>query len=363
MYLRFIDNGLRHAGRGLPALGLALLTACAGPADGLAEGEAGSDGTVALNLTTRPAADARPLTRAAGDPADDTEAFPSRNEPYNMGLWVCEHEEKKPPSAFKPAMTGYGHIKAALSVGATGNAGNKDGWRYTFDGREHVRLGVRKGSAVDIYTYYPYADPADGEAAPPVTAIPFKGVADDLMWAEPVNITAEDTKDGTPVDVPLRLRHAMTCIQVVITCKYPTIITLKSITLKDTKDKRLCTAGTMNALTGELTRTEFTDSVTLATNVALNGSPTVNIFLPSVAGYADKEFVLSFNFDGVAGKTAFAIPATMKDADGNDITIKAFETGTRYRYTLTLDNIKSFAPVGFDTGWPEGSGKDIDIEL
>lgn len=335
---------------GASLLGLLLLAACGKET---AEQPSGNAERVSLDFTARIVAEVRPQTKAA--PVEGT-IFPARPEDYPIGMWICSHEEA-PQQKFAPAMSGYGNLLASLSVGAKDQGENEYVWNYTFDERTHSVLSVQREVPIDIYAYHPYTE----EAGDP-TRIPFTSGEEDWMWAEPQTLAAGDLT-GPSVQVPLRFKHAMTCLQVGIRCLYTGSVRLTSMTLTDSRG-RLYARGTMNALTGELTCAEEdkTESITISPNTALNTTETVFcIIMPPVEDYKNEEFTLSFVFNGIDGKTDYKLPATMKNlTTQNDVTITEFETGKRYIYHLTLDNTMSFAPVGVDDTW---QSENIDLEL
>lgn len=272
---------------------------------------------------------------------------------HRFGMWVCESGTE-----FRPVMDGYMNLLATL------NAQNKDSqvWQYTFDGLQHDIMHVKRFTPADIYAYYPFT----GNSWPNDTfnplAVPFRSGTSDWMWAEPVTL-GEELLHGDRVDVPLEFHHAMTCIEVRIKCLYTGTVDLTEMSLTDSKG-RLIKSGTMNILTGELSFGEENKAGRLTITYSVNESRLTtqerrfHIIMPAVSGYEDGDFELSFKFDNLPAKTSFSIPGNIIDQDGNDIKITGFETGKRYIYSLTLDNMLRFVPKGVTDDW-----KDEEFEL
>lgn len=313
-----------------------------------------SDETVPLNLSAYITAEAQLQSRAIV-PGNK---FPSNNTKYPIGMWVCQHEDT--PTAFTPAMSGYGNLLASLGVEAISENEWRDIWKYTFDGTTHDILSVQRNKAVDIYAYYPHT----ASASVP-TAVPFTTGDTDWMWARPVTLT-DSQLSGSSVETPLQFSHAMTCLRVRIRCKYNGNVQLTSMTLTDTEG-RLYKAGSMNIVDQELNLSEADKTgeltLTYADKTVTTSFKDFCILMPPVENYANEQFELSFVFNNIAAQTTFKIPSTMTspDASGETVTITAFEAGKRYTYNLTLDNTMTFEPIGIDDEWI--TVEDIEMEL
>lgn len=315
--------------------------------------------TVPLNLSAYITAEARVQSRAIV-PGDK---FPSDNKTYQVGMWVCEHEDV--PTAFIPAMPGYGNLLASLGVEAISENEWRDIWKYTIDGTTHDILSVWRNSAVDIYAYYPHT----ASASDP-TAVPFTTDDTDWMWSKPIKLTDSDLSESS-VEVPLQFEHVMTALRVRIKCKYNGNVQLTSMTLADT-ESRLYKAGSMNIVENKLNLSDADRTgelrLTYADKTVTSSFKDFYILMPPVENYADGQFELSFVFNNIAAQTTFRIPNTMTKKDPNDpdapgetVTITAFETGKRYTYNLTLDNTMTFEPIGIDDEWI--TVDDIEMEL
>lgn len=316
--------------------------------------------TVPLNLSAFITAEARVQSRAIV-PGDK---FPSDNKIYPIGMWVCSHED--PPTAFTPAMPGYGNLLASLGVEAISENEWRDIWRYTIDGTTYDILSVLRNKAVDIYAYYPHT----ASASDP-TAVPFTTGETDWMWARPVALTSGNLS-GSSVEVPLQFEHVMTALRVRIKCKYNGNVQLTSMTLTDT-ESRLYKAGSMNIVENKLNLSDADRIGELKLNSYADKTVTSSfknfyILMPPVGNYADGQFELSFVFNNIAAQTTFKIPNTITKKDPNDpdapgetVTITAFEAGKRYTYNLTLDNTMTFEPIGIDDEWV--TVDDIEMEL
>lgn len=325
-------------------LALFLVAACAG--EDAAEREPAGAGGPRLQLSARMQAGAAVESRVLGDDA----AFPAGD--YRFGTWICDHSRLPD---FVPAKNGYANLQSDMKVAPSGS----QTWTFTFDnGRYGTTLNVSRGVAIDIYSFYPR--PQSGTQATSLDNVPFTSGTTDWMWAN-ASLAADDLR-GETVNVGLRFAHAMTCMRIRIRCKYTGGINLASITLKDSQNpSRLFTGGSMNLAERKLVTADDrrTDALKVAFETSVNTAyKDFHIFMPPVADYRDGEISLAFVFDGVAAKTEFAIPATIKDNAGNDVTISGFEAGKRYTYSLTLDNQVVFAPVSVDDTW-----ETIDREL
>ncbi|MDR2131538.1 MAG: fimbrillin family protein [Odoribacteraceae bacterium] len=282
--------------------------------------------------------------------------FPSGN--YKIGLWVCSGGQTA-------AMTGYNNILADVTVLAATETERNYEWKYTFEGgTAHEGLSVKEGNPVTIYAYHPWK-----AGVTDITAVPFTSSQDDWMWATPQSFTAAQT-NAAHLDVPLAFTHAMTCIQVNVKCKYDGNVRLVSMTLTD-KQNRLVPSGTMNALTGELTAGPR-GPITLTLNALLNAqSQSFCIIMPEVKtpdlpAYVSNDFTLSFKFQNtsdqqiVDGRVAFDIPDQIRQGE-TQTTITEFTRGTRYIYSLELENMMYFAPVEMDDTWILKPETDIDL--
>ena len=274
-------------------------------------------------------------------PNDKTLVFFSADEPQ---AWICDHEET--PASFTAHMRHYANLKATLDVSAATETENVEMW--TYGTHNATALGVRENSDVDIYAYYPYV-----EGVTDLRAVPFTTGQDDWMWAKPARLTASQTAPGVsePVEVPLQFSHVMTCIEVRIRTKYNGSVSLTSMTLTDKAVKnRLCSAGTFNAMTGDVTQTETGNELTIRPGASINtGATRFYLMFPEVTGYSDNEFELSFVFNNIAAQTTFPLPTAMRDAEDNPVTIDGFHRGTKYIYELMLDNTMHFEAIGTES--------------
>lgn len=374
MNVRLPDSNRRPVWKGLMLFCLALMVSCEKhPTENIA-----GPGMAALDFSALISPEARSQTRAT-----DGDRFPPRNEDYPIGLWICEAEEDA-PADFIPAMRGYDNLLASLAVAAKSEEEHEEAWNYVFEGRNHNTLSVRQNKAVDIYAYYPRVEMEEGGEEFTPAAVPFTSGETDWMWANfPddyentngkawMNLTAAQTvvdAAAQPVTVPFRFRHAMTCIQVSMKCKYSGNVRLISMTLTDSEG-RLYTKGTMNAWTGELALAEGDkgSEITITPNAVLGiAEQNFCIMMPAVKDYGNNQFTLSFVYQGTNGQTpgreTFSLPDKMKSlSNEGEVTITGFETGKRYIYRLTLDNTMRFAPVGVDEEWAAGM-EEIDLEL
>lgn len=295
-----------------------------------------SDGKeVRLELSARVHAAGAPESRALGD----NENFPAGD--YRFGTWIC-YSDSLPK--FVPSKIGYANLQTDMKATANGQT-----WKYTFENGRDGTLNVSRGVPVHIYTFYPR--PQNGPHTTRLDSVPFTSGPTDWMWA--VDSIAGEKLAGGNVEVPLKFGHAMTCLSIIIKCKYAGS-TLTSITLKD-KQERIYTGGTMNLAEQNLTLDEADRTGELKVtydNAALSTTEKdFYIFIPAVEGYEDGDFTLSFVFDKNPAKTEFSIPKKIKGPDGTDVYIESFETGKRYTYRLTLDNPATFVPAGVDESW------------
>lgn len=334
--------------------------------------------SVMLDFSATVSSARQPQTRAG---AVDGDKFSPNKDAYSIALWVCEAENT--PVNFAPAKLGYDNLLAALWVSDGQDAANNmEEWDYVFDGRSHNTISVRKGTAVDIYAYYPRV--TEVEFKP--DAVPFVSGETDWMWAnspgytddgKQMHLSEEQTNaasENMPVKVPMTFHHAMTCIQVNMKCKYDGSVHLTEMRLTDSQG-RLYSKGTMNAWTGELKLDEADkgETITIKPNNTLlynDKTRSFYIMMPEVKDYQDRQFTLSFFYDnGTEGLETYSLPVEMNELDaagqatGKKVTITAFETGKRYIYNLTLDNTMRFEPVGVDENWPTGQDHEIDLEL
>lgn len=321
---------------------LSLLLAACGQEEAVPFPDEGN-GEVRLDLSARMSAGGTMESRATGDEpvfenfADGT---------YSFGTWVCHHEEN--PKDFVPTKNGYANIPTAMTV----SNGNQS-WLYTFPNRPATSLNVSRKIPIDIYMFSPR--PTTGTQAERPDAVPFTSGSSDWMWAK--TSVESDKLTGDKVSVPIKFSHAMTCLRVAITAKYPGS-SLTSITLKDGKN-RLYAGGQLDLAKQELVLENRTGQVEVKKSYSLGTNPAkplyVSIFMPPPAiaegeVYAG-DFILSFVFDGNAAKTEFTIPGTIRNEQGETVDIGNFEAGKRYTYKLTLDNPVIFAPVEVDDQW------------
>ena len=290
---------------------------------------------VRLELSARVHAAGAPESRVLGD----DENFPVGD--YRFGTWIC-YSDSLPK--FVPSKIGYANLQTDMKVDRDG----KQTWKYTFENGRDGTLNVSRGVPVHIYTFYPR--PQNGPHATQPDNVPFTSGPTDWMWAME-SIAGEDL-EGRQTTVSLKFGHAMTCLRIIIKCKYAGS-KLTSITLKD-KKKRIYTGGTMNLAERKLTLDEGdrTGELKVEYNTPLSTTEKdLYIFMPAVEGYEDGDFTLSFVFDKNPAKTEFSIPKKIKGPDGTDVLIENFETGKRYTYRLTLDNPMIFVPAGVDDSW------------
>lgn len=288
--------------------------------------------------------------------------FPARSENYPIGLWICEPEDI--PTDFAPVETGYDNIEASLAVNAATGDTNEESWTYYFNNATHNTLSVRRGTSAKVYAYHPYVEKTDENSLDP-TKIPFTSGQDDWMWATPADLSATD---NASVTVPLAFHHAMTCLHVKLKCQYNGTVRLTSMKLVDTKGKRLGVSGIMDATDGTLSSISLSDTITISPDVSLSTSLEQDFCIimpePTLESLADGDFILKFQFNGVDAIDTFPIPTTMTSTTdaSSKVTITGFETGKRYIYHLTLNNVMRFADITSEVDY-EWSSAEIDFEL
>ncbi|MDR2131260.1 MAG: fimbrillin family protein [Odoribacteraceae bacterium] len=332
---------------------LSLLASCGEPPAG-----GPGAGIVPLKFSVEVA----PVAPTKAPPISGT-LFPSGR--YAIGMWICDHEAS--PSLFTPAMTGYGNLEANVDVTADGSNMRYD-WTYKVGGvTSYNTLGVRRGNGVDIYAYHPHVPGATS-----LTEIPFVSGQTDWMVATPV-ANVSPAIDQAETTVNLAFEHLMTCIQVNITVKYTTEITLSKMTLHDTEEE-LYPGGKINACTAPGPGSLVLDPATRTDRISIEPDAPLNhyvarsfyIIMPGVAwpGGAEGRFVLSFVYNGtVDGVEYFVLPKTIRNMGNTaDVTIDKFETGKNYIYNLLLDNQVHLESMEVSDTWPTTS-TDIPLSL
>lgn len=263
---------------------------------------------------------------------------------YNLGLWLGHRDNS---GVFVPQIKGYDNIKAgAVSTAGGSSSEFRIDWTYTLGGNSYKSLFVEKGEEVEVYSYHPWVS-----GVTDLAAVPFVSGQSDWMWAAPVTMSQSQTSGDAAV-AELQYSHAMTCIEVQLSCVYDGTVRLTKMTLNDTQG-RLYSKGTMNALDGSLSLNDAdkVESISITPNRSLNTlSQAFSIIMPSVSGLQlgsgtdAGELFLSFEFNGKPGLQKFYLPKSMIK-DGVETDIDSFDTGKKYIYRLVLDNKVRFSPV------------------
>ncbi len=278
---------------------------------------------------------------------------------YNLGLWLGSRDNS---GVFVPQVKGYDNIKAgAVSTAGGSSSEFRIDWTYTLGGNSYKKIYIEKGKEVEVYSYHPWvSNVAD------LTSVPFVSGQNDWMWAAPVKLTQAQTL-GDAVVAQIQYSHAMTCVDVQISCKYEGTVSVTKITLNDTKG-RLYARGSMNALDGSLSLddSDKVGNISITPKAHLNTIlQSFSIIMPPVSGLQLKddsnegELYLSFEFNEKPGLQKFYLPKSMMKG-GVETDIVSFDKGVKYIYQLELDNKVRFAPVEVEENW---GSKSIDVIL
>ena len=278
---------------------------------------------------------------------------------YNLGLWLGHRNSS---GVFVPQIKGYDNIKAgAVSTAGGSSSEFRIDWTYTLGGNSYKSLFVEKGEEVEVYSYHPWVS-----GVTDLTAVKFVSGQSDWMWAAPV-VLSESQTSGDAAVAELQYSHAMTCIEVRLSCIYNGTVKLTRMSLNDTRG-RLYAEGTMNALDGSLSLNEKdkVGNISISPNVHLNTlSQPFSIIIPPLNGLQlddgtnSGELYLSFEFNGKPGLQKYYLPKSMMK-DGVETDINSFDKGKKYIYQLVLDNKVSFSPVEVVTEW---GNESIDVIL
>ncbi len=270
---------------------------------------------------------------------------------YFLGLSLGEYAS----GTFTEQQKGYKNIKTHLNVTGFDATTNLFVWDYNFNGTGHKSLSVLAGEDVTVYAYHPYVTNLDDP-----TMLPFVSGQDDWMWAVS-SIPGAELKSGETKSVNLDFEHAMTCIEVKIRCKYMGSVRLTKVMLKDSEG-RLVREGTIDLQNnGAITPNGYSNSIEISPNSSISISMvSVSLIMPEVLFDNVADFTIEFEFNGYPAETVFTFPDTMRDSNGADVPLAGFEKGKRYIFSLMLDNVMRFEPVGIDDQWVVD---DVLIEL
>lgn len=269
-----------------------------------------------------------------------TDSFPPNNT-YKLGFWIS----KTGDTTYSAYTKGMANMEADYLPGKVINGIRDDVWSFNYADDTHRRLGIKIDESVDIYSYFPYSKGADN-----LKAVSFRSGCDDLLYADPVKGVFSNVAGEKSIN--LHYRHALTCIQIKLTCEHSARISFDKILIEDIKadtdDWILYAGGTLDVTTGIVTPTGLTDKVELdSIGITIDTEkviPPLYIMLPAISNYSDKRFNIHFFFDGK--KTPVPLPlSNQMTVSGETKEVTSFEKGKMYIYEVTLDNQLRFSTV------------------
>lgn len=259
---------------------------------------------------------------------------------HYMGLWVCNGAET--PSHLSPILNEFKNCRIEYSL----YEDNSEQWNFYGNGRSWSNsIAVDNGTAVDIYSYYPW-----DESITDITSIPFASGCTDYLWCAPVILSEEQTTGDDVLDVTLNYRHVMTCIEVSVKANANNAIKMDELTLADITGSNIAASGTFNAATGEVNISSGTMTDTLSFTNGGNGvmlanddtTPRISFIFPEYENYSADNFELSFKFNGIEGATKFKVPSSITGTG-------KLEAGKKYIVNLQLNEAMKFTVADFKT--------------
>lgn len=223
----------------------------------------------------------------------------------------------------------------------------------------------------DLYAYSPYMQSVYTNG---LTAIPYNIVNQaDLMYAEE-NLTNANSdlnpESGSDLSAHFTFKHAFALLEFNFKAinnpdpyeyYHTTLMQLNNITVTVNPEvvgntARLYTAGTLNALTGELTNTAETTSLTLEPkkegfNLDMS-SPTnwtpFYILLSPITIEQDDALIFTFT---ITGQTMQPFSLKVSQLTHSDGVTVGFQPGYKYSFYFTVDNYIKFSGFEISTNW------------